>query len=146
MELHVLVDNNTLIDQYYLAEPGFSEGKKVLFDTGYSDVFLKNSQKMGVDLSHLDYVALSHSHLDHTWGLEPLIRYYSELKMARLPYSKPTLVSHPQTYISVIEDTFGENITDLVFDKYWNAALETQIFVSKEVYAHGNVYFKFKAS
>ena len=55
MKLTVLVDNNTYIDQYYLGEPAFcclleAEGKKILFDTGYSDIFLKNAEKMGIDL------------------------------------------------------------------------------------------------
>ncbi len=113
MKVDVLVDNNTLIDQYYLAEPGFSiliedNDVRVLFDTGYSDIFIRNAQKMGLDLTHLDYLVLSHSHLDHTWGLEPLVRYFSELKTARIPHSKPTLVAHNQTFISVTEENFGE--------------------------------------
>ena len=46
MKLTVLTDNHTYIDQYYLGEPAFScwleaDGKRVLFDTGYSGVFLK---------------------------------------------------------------------------------------------------------
>ncbi len=49
MNLHVLVDNNTLIDKYYLAEPGFSvlieeEDTRILLDTGYSDIFIRNAQ------------------------------------------------------------------------------------------------------
>jgi len=63
---------------------------------------------MGLDLTHLNHVVLSHSHLDHTWGLEPLIRYYSELKIAQRPHSKPSLIAHSQTFISVTEDNFGE--------------------------------------
>ena len=113
MKVHVLVDNNSLIDRYFLAEPGFSvlieEGDcRILFDTGYSDIFIRNSQKMGLDLSHLDYLALSHSHMDHTWGLDPLIRYYNELNIERLSYSKPTLIAHSQTFISVVDEDFGE--------------------------------------
>ncbi|MCD7874407.1 MAG: hypothetical protein LUH17_05460 [Acidaminococcaceae bacterium] len=46
MQLTVLVDNNTLIDRYYLGEPGVSYyiedgGAKTLFDVGYSDIFCK---------------------------------------------------------------------------------------------------------
>lgn len=113
MDLHVLVDNNTLIDKYYLAEPGFSvlieEGDtRLLLDTGYSDIFIRNAQKMGLDLAHLDHLVLSHSHLDHTWGLEPLVRYYSELKAAGLSCAKPSLIAHSQTFVSVVEDDFGE--------------------------------------
>ena len=113
MKLTVLVDNNTLIDRYLLAEPGLSflvetEGTRVLFDTGYSDVFLRNAQKMGIDLSELDYVALSHSHEDHTWGLEPLARYYADLQWEKRPLRRPALVAHPKAFLSVSDETFIE--------------------------------------
>lgn len=113
MKVHVLVDNNSLIDRYFLAEPGFSvlieEGDcRILFDTGYSDIFIRNSQKMGLDLRHLDFLALSHSHMDHTWGLDPLVRYYTELNIMGIPCSKPTLIAHSQTFVSVLDKNFGE--------------------------------------
>jgi 7,8-dihydropterin-6-yl-methyl-4-(beta-D-ribofuranosyl)aminobenzene 5'-phosphate synthase len=106
MNLTVLVDNNTLIDRYLLAEPGLSlfievEGARVLFDTGYSDVFLRNAQKLGLDLANLDYLALSHGHEDHTWGLEPLVRLYTELEIEKRPFHKPVVVAHPRTFVSV---------------------------------------------
>lgn len=113
MNVHVLVDNNSIIDRYFLAEPGFSvlieEGEcRILFDTGYSDIFIRNSQKMGLDLSHLDFLVLSHSHMDHTWGLDPLIRYFAELRAVGIPCSKPAIVAHSETFTSVVDDTLGE--------------------------------------
>ena len=74
MKLTVLVDNNTYIDQYYLGEPALSfyieDGtEKILFDTGYSDAFIKNAEQMGIDLGALTYIVLSHGHNDHTRGL-----------------------------------------------------------------------------
>lgn len=74
MKLKVLVDNNTYIDEYYLGEPALSffiedENKRILFDVGYSDVFLKNALKMNIDLNNIDYLVLSHGHNDHTGGL-----------------------------------------------------------------------------
>ena len=74
MKLIVLVDNHSLIDKYYLAEPALSfyieDGdKKILFDTGYSDVVIKNASKMGIDLSKINTIVLSHGHNDHTGGL-----------------------------------------------------------------------------
>jgi 7,8-dihydropterin-6-yl-methyl-4-(beta-D-ribofuranosyl)aminobenzene 5'-phosphate synthase len=113
MKVHVLVDNNSLIDRYFLAEPGFSvlieEGDcRILFDTGYSDIFLRNSHKMGLDLSHLNFLVLSHGHMDHTWGLDPLVRYYSEINIAGISCSKPILVSHSQTFVSVVAENFAE--------------------------------------
>ena len=73
MKLVVLADNNTYIDQYYLAEPALSiyieNGvKKYLFDTGYSDVYLKNAERLGIELESLDAVIISHGHNDHTGG------------------------------------------------------------------------------
>ncbi|MCQ4727372.1 MBL fold metallo-hydrolase [Anaerotignum faecicola] len=78
MKLKVLVDNNTYIDEYYLGEPGVSfyietVGAKILFDTGYSDIFIKNAEKMGVDLNFVTHIVLSHGHLDHTNGLKYLL-------------------------------------------------------------------------
>lgn len=113
MKLTVLVDNNTLIDRYLLAEPGWStlietDDTRVLFDVGYSDIFLHNARKMGIDLSELDYVALSHSHEDHTWGLEPLVRHYADLQWEKRPFRRPALVAHPKAFLSVSDATFAE--------------------------------------
>lgn len=105
MQLTVLVDNNTLIDRYFLAEPGLSfhivaEGRQILFDAGYSDVFLRNAWKMGIDLLRLDAVVISHSHLDHTWGLEPLFRLFNEAAMERGMAPRPEFVAHPDVFLT----------------------------------------------
>ncbi len=106
MDLTLLVDNNTFIDRYLTAEPGLSiliedDDVNVLFDVGYSDLFLKNAAKLGKDLSRLDYLVLSHSHLDHTWGLDPYIRYLAEGIIEGRPVQPPTLVAHPEVFCSV---------------------------------------------
>ncbi|MCD6580679.1 MAG: MBL fold metallo-hydrolase [Desulfuromusa sp.] len=113
MKITVLVDNNTLIDRYFLAEPGLSlliedDETTVLFDTGYSDIFLKNAFKMGKDLKNLNYLVLSHNHLDHTWGLEPLIRYFTELQIEQRSFKRPTLVAHPEIFVSVSGEGYEE--------------------------------------
>ena len=100
LRLTVLVDNNTLTDRYFTGEPGLSflletAGKKILFDTGYSGVFLANAGKMGIDLRDLDHVVLSHGHLDHTGGLVTLVRLLTEAKIEDMPHKVPELVAHP---------------------------------------------------
>lgn len=99
----VLVDNHTLIDRYFLGEPGVSyfieQGKKkCLFDVGYSDVFLCNADKMRINLFKLDFVVLSHGHIDHTGGLMPLMHRYMEATIENIPHSLPTIVAHPHCF------------------------------------------------
>jgi len=43
--------------------------KKILIDAGIGGLFLVNAQQMGLNLSKLDYIILTHSHYDHTGGL-----------------------------------------------------------------------------
>jgi 7,8-dihydropterin-6-yl-methyl-4-(beta-D-ribofuranosyl)aminobenzene 5'-phosphate synthase len=105
MKLKVLVDNNTLIDRYFRGEPGVSYfiedgSKKILFDVGYSDLFIENACKMKIDLLDLDFVVLSHGHLDHTWGLDPLARLITEAKIEGIDHKTPTLVAHPDAFLS----------------------------------------------
>ncbi len=74
MTIKVLVDNNTYIDQYYQGEPGVcyyieEQGKIIVFDVGYSQLYVDNAKKMDIDLSQADYLVLSHGHDDHTKGL-----------------------------------------------------------------------------
>ena len=80
MKLTVLLDNNTYIDQYFFGEPGLSylletDTEKILFDTGYSGIYLKNAKLMHVDLSNITHLIISHGHSDHTGGITHLLNY-----------------------------------------------------------------------
>ena len=77
MKLTVLIDNSTIIDKPFLGEPGLSllietEDAKVVFDCGYSPVFLSNARKMGITMTEITKVVLSHGHNDHSGGLAAL--------------------------------------------------------------------------
>jgi len=93
MKLTVLCDNSARIDAYYLAEPGVAylledAGKKFLFDTGYSDVYVRNAAKLGIDLTDLTALVLSHGHNDHTGGM-----VYLPPQEGKLP-----LYAHPAVF------------------------------------------------
>jgi 7,8-dihydropterin-6-yl-methyl-4-(beta-D-ribofuranosyl)aminobenzene 5'-phosphate synthase len=46
------------------------DGKRILFDTGNNAaIFEHNVKALGVDLTKLDFVVISHRHADHTTGL-----------------------------------------------------------------------------
>jgi len=103
LSLTVLVDNTTLTDRYFTGEPGLSflietAGKKILFDTGYSGLFLTNAGKMGISLLDLDYVVLSHGHLDHTGGLVALVRHLTEATIEGMTCKVPELIAHPRCF------------------------------------------------
>ncbi len=88
MKINILTENQSSAIGY-LAEWGLSlfieyENSRILFDTGYSDVFLRNANKMNININEADYIILSHYHRDHTGG----IRFLSELK-------KIHFVAHP---------------------------------------------------
>lgn len=44
----------------------------ILFDTGASDVFIKNARILGKDLSKVESIVISHGHYDHAGGLKYL--------------------------------------------------------------------------
>ena len=54
---------------------------KILLDTGASDRFIANAEKLGVDLTAVDTVILSHGHYDHTGGVMPFVRINDQAKI-----------------------------------------------------------------
>jgi 7,8-dihydropterin-6-yl-methyl-4-(beta-D-ribofuranosyl)aminobenzene 5'-phosphate synthase len=75
MRVSVLTENQP--GPFIPAEHGLSylieyDGKKILFDTGQSDLFLKNAEKMNVSMADIDNIVLSHGHFDHGNGLNYL--------------------------------------------------------------------------
>jgi 7,8-dihydropterin-6-yl-methyl-4-(beta-D-ribofuranosyl)aminobenzene 5'-phosphate synthase len=57
-------------------------GKRILFDTGNNaDIFARNVRSLGVDLSRLDFVVISHRHGDHTSGLRHLLRVNPKVRI-----------------------------------------------------------------
>ena len=105
--LTILVDNNTITDKYFLGEPALSifiETKdiKILFDTGYSDVFLKNAAQLGKDIKNIDYIVLSHGHNDHTGGLQYLLDFFKYEK------HKPEIIACPNIFNQRYDDIDGD--------------------------------------
>lgn len=95
MRITVLVENTAAFNSEIKAEDGLSlliehAGEKTLFDTGLSDLYVRNATVLGLDLTNIDFLVLSHGHNDHTGGL-PFFR-------ETFPNRKVKLVTHPETF------------------------------------------------
>jgi 7,8-dihydropterin-6-yl-methyl-4-(beta-D-ribofuranosyl)aminobenzene 5'-phosphate synthase len=75
---------STMLADQGMGEWGFSalveaDGRRILFDTGlHPETVLQNARDLGIDLSSVTDVVLSHHHGDHTGGLLALRRELSK--------------------------------------------------------------------
>ena len=89
MQWTVLSDNRAC-NPAFETEHGLSillqtERHKILLDTGASDVFIRNAEQMGIDLSDVDYVFISHGHSDHAGGLRYFLEHNRQAKVIVSP-------------------------------------------------------------
>lgn len=97
MKIKITVLTENTAGGQLLAEHGLSylveiDGEKILFDTGHSDVFLKNARHLGIDIQNeVKTVVLSHGHWDHGDGLQLL--------------ENKKLITHPGSFLK----RFGKN-------------------------------------
>ena len=74
MKIITLVDNRTQ-SKSLETEHGLSlyiktdDNLKILYDTGQSDMFMRNALKLGLNMNEIDMVVISHGHYDHIGGL-----------------------------------------------------------------------------
>lgn len=73
----VLIDNisnNELQPEWGLSIYIEYAGKQILLDTGASKRFAENAEKLGIDLSQVDFGVLSHAHYDHADGMDTFFK------------------------------------------------------------------------
>lgn len=85
----VLSDNRKEISEIE-TEHGLSvyvetDKHKILLDTGRSDLFLQNASKLNINLSTVDYVFISHGHVDHIGGLPYFLKINTHAKIILSP-------------------------------------------------------------
>lgn len=84
MRIVTLIENissNNLLFEHGLSLYIEYEGRKILIDTGASDKFISNAKDLGIDLSAVEYVIITHNHYDHIGGLKSFLKINKQAKV-----------------------------------------------------------------
>lgn len=108
---------NTSISKDFDSEHGLSlyietKSHKILFDVGASGLFLENARKMGVAISDVDYLIISHGHYDHGGGLSAFLQEnpHAEVFLHRLAFEKYYAIRlNGETEYIGLEDTLKQH-------------------------------------
>jgi 7,8-dihydropterin-6-yl-methyl-4-(beta-D-ribofuranosyl)aminobenzene 5'-phosphate synthase len=95
MDVRITTLSENTASYGFLAEWGLSilievDGLRILMDTGPSFSAVHNAQLMGIDLSTIDRIVLSHGHADHTGGLREVLKIKGAVD----------IIAHPDVWTS----------------------------------------------
>lgn len=141
MNFTLLIDNNQHPEQQLLSEHGISiyfeqDNYKWLLDTGNSPLFIQNAKSLGVDLTDIDFVLISHAHKDHTGGLAAFLEINAKAKVflsANIP---------DQRYFSFRQGDKRDISLDFsVIEKHWHRFnwIEESAYLSENVAVITNI-------
>jgi 7,8-dihydropterin-6-yl-methyl-4-(beta-D-ribofuranosyl)aminobenzene 5'-phosphate synthase len=107
MDIKITTLSENTANYGFLAEWGLSmlveaDGQRILFDTGLGRSAVQNALNMGIDLTTIDKIVLSHGHADHTNGLREFLDYTGRIDVIAHPdiwtakYTRRTAQGEPQ--------------------------------------------------
>ena len=118
MKWTVLSDNRSC-DSQLQTEHGLSiflqtKHHQILLDTGASDVFIRNANRMGIDLSTVDYVFVSHGHSDHAGGLRLFLNINDRAQVIVSPDAVSGKFFSKRRYLHSITTEWSEEMQERV--------------------------------
>lgn len=102
------------------------QDKKILFDVGPGTQYISNAMKLGVDLSDVDYLFVSHGHYDHGKRIKSFMKlnkkaqvylsafafdgHYKKIGWFHVPIGIPKLKPSNRVHLITENTTIGEGI------------------------------------
>lgn len=131
MKIAVLAEN-TAVSGDIEAEHGLSlyietEGKKILFDMGQTEVFARNAEIMGIDLAEVDTAVLSHGHYDHGGGMAKFIEINNKADIYVSRYAFDECYSGAEKFIGINKD-LEQNPRLKLVDDYQSLSDNAKLF------------------
>jgi 7,8-dihydropterin-6-yl-methyl-4-(beta-D-ribofuranosyl)aminobenzene 5'-phosphate synthase len=113
------------------------QGTIILFDAGTNaDIFRNNTAALGIDLTQIDFVVVSHAHFDHINGLDYLLEVHPEIKIyfpfdpfwgANIPFDlkgmDPSVEDSLEKRMLYFEGEY-QSFTFKQSGRFWNANVE----------------------
>lgn len=125
---------STMLANRGIGEWGYSalvevDGKQILFDTGRRpETVLQNAEELGIDLSTVEDVFLSHNHGDHTGGLLTLrerLKQQNPKAMSKIHVAEGIFdqrINFPNRMLEMKETLEADGVTFMVYQA------ETELF------------------
>jgi len=121
------------------------QGKTILFDAGSNaDIFKNNTTTLGIDLTQVDIVVVSHGHFDHLNGLDHLLQINPDVKIyfpydifwgAPVPFDATGQEPQVKDSLPIYMQYFDGGNTKFSINqsgRFWNANIEF-VKTSKEI-------------
>lgn len=122
MKIVCLIEN-TSKDDMLLSEHGLSfyietSHHRVLFDLGATGAIMDNAKTLGIDLTTVDTVVISHGHIDHGGGLLAFLKINAQAKIYVHPNAFDTHLSkRNNAYVSIGLDDSLMPHNQIIFTK-----------------------------
>jgi 7,8-dihydropterin-6-yl-methyl-4-(beta-D-ribofuranosyl)aminobenzene 5'-phosphate synthase len=144
MQIRITTLNENTANYGFLAEWGLSilvevDGMRILMDTGLSFSVVHNAQLMGVDLSTIDRILLSHGHADHTGGLREVLKIKGKVEV----------IAHPDVWASKYTRRAGQKEEQYIGMPFSREELESRgarfnltrepVYISENIMTTGEI-------
>ncbi len=129
MDIKITTLSENTANHGFLAEWGLSilvevDGAKILMDTGMSFSAAYNAQLLGIDLTGIETIVLSHGHRDHTGGLRDILRRKR---------GQVKVIAHPDIWMSkYTRSDKGDEYSGVPFSREPLESLGARFSFSKE--------------